>query len=52
MEIRTILCSVDFSSISARILRLAVEASQLFKSRLVLHHNVDAPLPTEIPSLR
>ena len=52
MEIRTILCSIDFSSVSARILRLATEASRLFSSRLVLHHNVDPPLPSEIPSLQ
>ena len=52
MEIKTILCSVDFSSISARVLRLAIEASRLFNSRLVLHHNVDPPLPSEIPSLQ
>src|SRR6266516_3835565 len=52
MEIKTILCSIDFSSISARVLRLAVEAARLFRSRLVLHHNVDPPLPSEIPSLQ
>ena len=45
MEIRTILCSIDFSSVSARILRLATEASRLFISRLVLHHNVDPRSP-------
>lgn len=45
MEIRTVLCPVDFSDISDHELRLAVEVCQAFGARLVLHYNVGATPP-------
>ncbi len=38
--IRTILCPVDFSPLSHRSLRLAIEMCRRIKGRLVLHHNM------------
>ena len=45
MEIRTIHCPVDFSPISRRNLRMAVEMSQRIGSKIVLHHNLDVRPP-------
>jgi universal stress protein A len=40
LQIRTVLCPVDFSELNARELDLAVEVCRSFGARLVLHHNV------------
>jgi universal stress protein A len=45
MEIRTIHCPVDFSSISRRNLRMAVEMAKRIGSKIVLHHNLDVRPP-------
>jgi universal stress protein A len=45
MPIRTILCPVDFSDVSARELDVAVEVARAFGARLVLHHNRGAVAP-------
>ena len=45
MEVRTILCPVDFSPISLRNLRMAVEVCQRVGARLVIHHNLDVRPP-------
>lgn len=45
MEIRTVLCPVDFSELSERELGLAVEVCEAFGARLVLHYNVGATPP-------
>lgn len=39
MRLQTILCPIDFSSLSARELEVAVEIGRAFGARLVLHHN-------------
>ncbi len=39
MNIRTILCPIDFSALSARALDSAVEVARAFRARLVLHYN-------------
>jgi len=45
LQIRTVLCPVDFSEINTRGLDLAVEICRSFGARLILHHNVaNAPL--------
>ena len=45
MQIRTILCPIDFSDVSARDLDVAVEVARAFGARLVLHHNRSAVPP-------
>ena len=40
MEVKTILCPVDFSSMSQRNVRMAVEVCKRVGARLVLHHNL------------
>lgn len=45
MNIRTVLCPIDFSSLSDYELALAVEVCQSFDARLVLHHNLAAAGP-------
>lgn len=45
IEIRNILCPVDFSPISRRNLRMAVEMANRIGSRIVLHHNLDVRPP-------
>jgi nucleotide-binding universal stress UspA family protein len=40
VEIRTVLCPVDFSGASARQLEIAGELCRAFGARLVLHHNL------------
>jgi universal stress protein A len=40
VQIRTVLCPVDFSSLSDRELDVAVELCEAFEARLVLHHNL------------
>lgn len=42
IEIRTLLCPVDFSPATPRQIGLAGELARLFGARLVLHHNVSA----------
>jgi nucleotide-binding universal stress UspA family protein len=42
MKIDTVLCPIDFSSLSDFELRLATEVCETFGARLVLHHNLDA----------
>lgn len=41
MRIQTVLCPVDFSSLSDRELQIAAEVCATFEARLVLHHNLD-----------
>lgn len=43
--IRTVLCPVDFSTLSDRELDVAVELCETFGARLVLHHNLDLAPP-------
>ena len=50
LDIRTILCPIDFTPLSDRTLRVAVSLSHWFKARLVLHHNVD-PSPPDFLSV-
>jgi universal stress protein A len=45
LEIRTVLCPVDFSQLSERAVELATAISRSFGARLVLHHNLDAVSP-------
>lgn len=42
LEIRTVLCPVDFSPLGEREVDLAVGVCRQFGARLVLHHNLDA----------
>jgi nucleotide-binding universal stress UspA family protein len=42
MDIRVVLCPIDFSKLAERELDLAIEVCQAFGARLVLHHNVSA----------
>jgi nucleotide-binding universal stress UspA family protein len=45
LEIRTVLCPVDFTALNTREIQLAVEVCRSFGARLILHHNLDqAPL--------
>jgi universal stress protein A len=45
LDIRTVLCPVDFTEINTREIQLAVEVCRSFGARLILHHNLDqAPL--------
>lgn len=45
MEIQTVLCPIDFSTLSDFELKLAVEICESFDARLVLHHNLAAAAP-------
>ena len=45
MQIETVLCPIDFSTLSDFELKLAVEVCQTFDARLVLHHNLAAAAP-------
>lgn len=45
MQIRIILCPIDFSQLASRELDLAVRACEAYRARLVLHHNVPAISP-------
>jgi universal stress protein A len=45
LDIRTILCPVDFSPLSDRTLRVATTLCQRFDARLILHHNLDSRPP-------
>lgn len=45
VQIRTVLCPVDFSSLSSRELDVAVELCEAFEARLVLHHNLSLAPP-------
>jgi hypothetical protein len=45
--IKTVLCPMDFSPITGRVLGLAIQVSQLFKSKLVLHHSNENGLLTK-----
>jgi universal stress protein A len=45
MEVKTVLCPVDFSPISLRNLRMAVEVCKRVGARLVIHHNLDVRPP-------
>jgi universal stress protein A len=45
MEIRTVLCPIDFSQLADRELDLAVEVCRASGAQLVLHHNVSAISP-------
>lgn len=43
--IKTVLCPVDFTPVCEREIALAIELCRTFGSRLVLHHNLEAPSP-------
>ncbi len=45
MQIETVLCPIDFSTLSDFELKLAVEVCEAFDARLVLHHNLAAAAP-------
>ena len=45
MKIETVLCPIDFSTLSDFELELAVEVCQAFGAHLVLHHNLTAAAP-------
>jgi len=45
MRIQTVLCPIDFSTLSDYELELAVEVCRTFGARLVLHHNLEAAGP-------
>lgn len=45
MEIRTVLCPIDFTPLSERALSMAVAICQRFGARLVLEHNLDPRPP-------
>lgn len=45
MQIETVLCPIDFSTLSDFELKLAVEVCETFDARLVLHHNLAAAAP-------
>jgi universal stress protein A len=45
MKIRTILCPIDFSNLSAREIESAAEVARAFGGRLILHHNRIAIAP-------
>ncbi len=45
MQIDTVLCPIDFSTLSDFELKLAVEVCETFDARLVLHHNLAAAAP-------
>ncbi len=45
MQIKTVLCPIDFSTLSDFELKLAVEVCETFDARLVLHHNLAAAAP-------
>src|SRR4029453_12714754 len=45
--IKTVLCPMDFSPITGRVLGLAIQVSQLFNSKLVLHHSNETGLLTK-----
>ena len=45
MQVKTVLCPVDFSPISLRNLRMAVEVCKRVGARLVIHHNLDVRPP-------
>lgn len=45
VRIRTVLCPIDFSTLSDRELDVAVEVCETFGARLVLHHNLDLAPP-------
>ena len=40
LELKKVLCPIDFSNLAARELNLAVQVCEAFGSKLVLHHNV------------
>lgn len=40
LELKTVLCPIDFSNLAARELELAVKVCEAFGAKLVLHHNV------------
>jgi universal stress protein A len=40
LQIRTVLCPVDFSSLNEREIEVAIEVCRSFGARLILHHNV------------
>lgn len=45
VQIRTVLCPIDFSALSERELALGIDVAQRFEARLVLHHNLDGSPP-------
>lgn len=45
LEIKTVLCPVDFSNLAARELELAVQVCEAFGAKLIVHHNVLATGP-------
>ena len=45
MEVRTVLCPVDFTGQTGRELAWAKQVCQLFEARLVVEHNLDPRPP-------
>ena len=45
MRLRTILCPIDFSDLSASETEIAVEVARKFSAGVVLHHNCAAIAP-------
>jgi universal stress protein A len=45
MDIRTVLCPLDFTDLSRRELDLAADVARRFSARLILEHNVDPQPP-------
>jgi nucleotide-binding universal stress UspA family protein len=45
-QMRNVLCPVDFSPLSERVVRLAAGICKAFGSRLVIYHSVPAPPPS------
>ena len=45
IQIKTVLCPVDFSTLSDRELEVAIELCETFGARLVLHHNLNLAPP-------
>jgi nucleotide-binding universal stress UspA family protein len=41
MDIKTVLCPVDFSTLSDRELRLAAQICERFGARMMVQHNID-----------
>ena len=49
IRIETVLCPIDFSPITERVLGLAIQVSELFNSRLILHYSNENRLSTPEP---
>lgn len=50
LQLRTVLCPIDFSDLSRKELALGVEVCRRFGARLVLHHNRGTDSPELVPT--